>query len=291
MNEQYFRGYMNLKYIIALVSFSLFSSASMLGAEALSEEKSIPAKNTSCSALLIHGLNLRADKMGALAGVFERLGCKTKILELSGSQKGDDDLSKISESAWLEQIENAAHALQEELPGKPFYLLGYSLGGLLSLRALDSSELRADHIFLFAPAIGLPFSSQLARPLTWLRHLGLSLISFGVEDYLAKDATPFASYRVMYDSYDVIQEPKNLEKLQKLSYSIFMSEEDELVSASKVRGWFKEKQIENWKYYELKPEPTLEDSLEHLVIDEPSLGREMWKKVQQLIERAIEKEA
>ncbi len=98
--------------------------------------------------MLVHGL-------GAHSGWFEALGRQLKVRRLfavSFDQVGfgkrrEENFSSYSQ--WIDDVIGAFDHLKETLPGKPVYLMGNSMGALLSLVAAD--YVSPDGLVLFSP--------------------------------------------------------------------------------------------------------------------------------------------
>ncbi len=130
-----------------------------------------PASSLRGCALVIHGLNLRPEKMQPIISQLTAAGIDVLRLSLRGHGKnytlsGDFDeeqarmeaFRNVSYPMWM----NEAHLAYQQLKkrgaekGVPLYLAAFSLGGLIGLDLLASnSDVQFDRLILFAPAIRL----------------------------------------------------------------------------------------------------------------------------------------
>lgn len=109
------------------------------------------ASESNAAFLLIHGL-------GGHSGWFEPLARRLKVknifglaLDLAGfgKRKNDKDIHLVN---WLKDIETAAQYLRSVMSGKPIFLLGNSMGGLVALKACQ--QIKPDGLILLSPAFG-----------------------------------------------------------------------------------------------------------------------------------------
>ena len=109
-----------------------------------------PFKRFRGVALVVHGLNLRPERMEFLIGRLNRAGIEVLNVSLQGH--GDnyvrsetverkearlDSFRKVTYRLWSSELYNAYRKARQRAQQKkvPLFLAGYSLGGLLGLRA------------------------------------------------------------------------------------------------------------------------------------------------------------
>ena len=130
-------------------------------------------------ALLLHGLTDSPYSMRRLAEVLEERGLYVLSLRVPGHGTVPGALTKAVWEDWAAAVRVAARHVRRRVgEGKPFYLVGYSNGGALSVQyALDVAEgaslPKADKIVLLSPMIGVTKAAGLARFIG-----GLAVFSF-----------------------------------------------------------------------------------------------------------------
>jgi len=110
--------------------------------------------------LLIHGLNDSPYVWRDVASDIAKKGFDVRAILLPGHGNSPRAQLGISYKAWIRAARNHAAIYRE--PGKPFYLGGFSLGGVIAtLLAAESSNV--DGLLLFSPA----YHSKLNHLLRW----------------------------------------------------------------------------------------------------------------------------
>ena len=138
-------------------------------------------------ALVIHGLNLRPDKMQTIISVLAESGMDVLRLSLRGhgenyTHRADMDeeqarleaFKAVSFPLWLNEAYLAYTQVREKAAQKkvPLFFVGFSLGGLIGLDLFASQpEVYYDRMILFAPAIKLHSLHYLGRILSPMSRL------------------------------------------------------------------------------------------------------------------------
>ncbi|MHC4266147.1 MAG: alpha/beta hydrolase [Planctomycetota bacterium] len=122
--------------------------------------------------VLIHGLTDSPYSMRTLAKLFHESNFYVLSLRMPGHGTIPAALTNVTWKDWMAAVRvGARHVRKKTGPEKPFYMVGYSNGGALSLLyALESLEYEdmahPDRLFLFSPAIGITKFAMMAR---WLK--------------------------------------------------------------------------------------------------------------------------
>ncbi len=124
------------------------------------------------AALLIHGFPGTPAEMRPLAEALHARGWTVQAPLLPGFGPELHRLSQVRRRDWLQAIHQAAQALRQQ--GRPFALVGYSMGGALALAA--AAHLAPDALVLLSPFTGFPGPVWALLPL--LRRLRLRLHPF-----------------------------------------------------------------------------------------------------------------
>ncbi len=129
--------------------------------------------------LLLHGLSDGPYSMRALAHIFYRQGYYVLVPRLPGHGTIPVMLKGATWKDWVAAADLAARYVRSVIgPDAPFFLGGYSNGGLIATyyalnRVSDESKIKLQKLFLFSPAIGI---TRFAAFSGW--HRALSFIPY-----------------------------------------------------------------------------------------------------------------
>jgi len=124
--------------------------------------------------LLLHGLSDSPYSMRALGERLHKAGAWVLGLRIPGHGTAPSGLVEARWQDMAAAVRLAAHHVQNTIGDKPFYLVGYSNGGALSieytLSMLDDASLpRPSGVILLSPEIGV---SKIAALAVWQARLG-----------------------------------------------------------------------------------------------------------------------
>lgn len=128
-------------------------------------------------ALLIHGLTDSPYSMRRLARIFQESGFYVLCPRMPGHGTVPGALTRVVWEDWMAAVKMAARHVQGRIgPGMPFYIVGFSSGGALTLRyALDALEDPAlpapDRLLLLSPMIGVTRLAGLAKIVSTMGYL------------------------------------------------------------------------------------------------------------------------
>ncbi|MCM2322811.1 MAG: lysophospholipase [Oligoflexia bacterium] len=232
-------------------------------------------------ALVIHGLNLRPDKMDAIVRVLTEQGISVLRASLSGHQGSVEPLKRASRLGWLREIHAAYCEARARMPRSPVFLVGYSLGALLPLdlaASFPEAQVRFDRVVLFAPALALTWTARLVN-LFRIFDDSFVVPSANFREYRANpEGTPVAGYRAALDSLAALEH--SVSRLEDIPTLVIMDPEDVVVSAEGVRQWIAARGLKQWQVMEISArDGTLRANNHHLIIDEPSVGAPTWKRI------------
>lgn len=247
-------------------------------------------------ALVIHGLNLRPDKMEPIISVLTHSGLDVLNLSLRGHGrnhshvKGKDNgkarletFKTVSHELWIDETYRAFLCAREKSDKEkvPLFLLGYSLGGLLGADLFSSHpDVYFDRMILLAPAFDLYAICYAANFLSFFPRLVIP--SFSSRSYLSNYGTPIAAYTSLFDTIKHFEKYKS-PKLN-VPTIVFIDKRDELVSYRGVERMVKNMGLDQWKFHFLqKGEQGVKVKMHHLIIDEPSVGKETWNGMKNVI--------
>jgi pimeloyl-ACP methyl ester carboxylesterase len=244
------------------------------------------AESPRAVAVLTHGLNLNPGRMRALASVLQADGIDVLQLQLSGHEMGLDDQLRLARfrqadfSRWQQEMADSVALAAEHaaLNGLPLYLVGFSLGGLLSVDHVNQHpDSAVQGMVLLAPALALRRTSYLLMPLGYLPDFYLP--SFAANDYRANDFAPVSAYDALYQGLDIFLstvEPAHID----IPTLLAIDAGDELVSSDGVSNFMARHQLWNWQWLPLVKSEGAARVLDHLIVDEQSLGADTWQYLQ-----------
>jgi alpha-beta hydrolase superfamily lysophospholipase len=244
-------------------------------------------------ALVIHGLNLRPDRM--LPIISELTGSGIDVLGLSlrghgdnySHSKGiDEDLARlesfknVSYQVWMNEAYLAYLQLKERGAQKrvPLFLTAFSLGGLIGLELFASHpDIRFDKQILFAPALRLHATIYFERMLSPFPRLVIP--SMAPKTYLAnKKGTPIAAYNALFDGLNRFE--KHAGPKLNVPTLVFIDEQDEFIPLGKLKKLVEEKKWTQWQFYIVEKDKTAEDErFYHHIIDASSTGKTVWQEM------------
>lgn len=225
--------------------------------------KIFEAKNPTAILLQLHGLNTKPSKMEELAIFFQENGITVINGDLPGHSGDLAQMRRVSFKDYLKRLDE----LLELTKGYdlPVYLLGFSLGALLSIIA--TQKIKTQKLILFAPPLYVRF---FVRPLLFLRGPWL-LKSFAPFDYRAGDATSFESYHALSKFIGLAKKVVKTKKLP--STLLIINVDDELINTDKVITEFEKKDVNILKIGHQS------SYLHHLIIDKTTLGHDAWNQL------------
>jgi len=249
-------------------------------------------------ALVIHGLNLRPDRMQPIVTKLTESGIDVLRLSLRGHGENyhhgngiDKDAARlnafknVSYRLWMNEAYLAYLQLKErgKEKGVPLFLTAFSLGGLIGLDLFAANaDVEFDKLVLLAPAIRLHASVYLERVLSPFPRLVIP--SMAPKTYLAnKKGTPISAYNALFDGLNRFNQTAG----QKLNVPtlIFIDERDEFIPLKKLKKLVEEKRWNQWKFYIVPKDKSARDkTFNHHIIDASSTGKTVW---QDMMEAAV----
>ena len=191
-------------------------------------------------ALVVHGLNLKPERMEAIIRCLNHFGIDALNLSLRGH--GDNFLPRenipeaearlesfrtVDYKLWLQEVRRGydrakARAQQKSVP---LYFIGYSLGGLLGCDLLLSSpETSFEGMILFAPALNVKAESYLLKAMMPFPNLVIDSLS--PPRYRANRGTPMAAYKALFEAVNHFE--NNINRQLNRPTLLFIDEKDEI---------------------------------------------------------------
>jgi pimeloyl-ACP methyl ester carboxylesterase len=248
-------------------------------------------------ALVIHGLNLRPDRMQPIISELTESGIDVLGLSLRGhgenfthSKGVDEDQARLEafknvsypvwmNEAYLAYLQLKARGVEKDVP---IFLTAFSLGGLIGLELFAShADVQFDKLILFAPAIRLHAIVYLERVLSPFHRLVIP--SLGPKSYLANTkGTPVAAYNALFEGLVHFEDRFN--RKVNVPTLVFIDEEDELVSAQGLRTFVSEKKLDQWRFYRVQKGKSADrNTFYHHIIDVQSTGDSVWQDMMRAV--------
>jgi pimeloyl-ACP methyl ester carboxylesterase len=243
------------------------------------------------AALVIHGLNLRPDRMQPIISELTKSDIDVLALTLRGhgdnythSKGTTEDQARleafkhVSYQLWMNEAYRAYLQLKERgaEKGVPLFLTAFSLGGLIGLDLLAGNpDVRFDRLVLFAPAIRLHAIIYLERMLSPFPRLVIP--SMAPKAYLANQSgTSIAAYNALFDGLDRFNQNAG----QKLNVPtlVFIDRKDEFIPLAKLKNLVEDKSWNQWQFYIVAKDKSARDgAFYHHIIDASSTGNAVWQ--------------
>jgi alpha-beta hydrolase superfamily lysophospholipase len=243
-------------------------------------------------ALVIHGLNGRPDKMESIIAEMTAAGIDCLNLSLRGHGENYAQLNNTdSEEARMQAFKSASYRVwrsetyqayqqvkkRSNRYGTGLFFVGFSMGGLLGVDLFTSNPyVKFDKMVLFAPALKMHNRNYLLK--TMSPFPGLVVPSFAPGSYRTNKATPMAAYNALFEAVKHFE--KNLDPKINVPTVVFLDEQDELISFSGLEKMIRNQKLDQWKIHPVKKDRTAtEIDMHHIIIDEASVGKRMWKEI------------
>lgn len=253
-------------------------------------------ENPEAVVVLVHGLNLDPAAMHDIQQLLFAADMDVLSVSLTGHGNALSDDARLlqfqeaSFASWQDDISQAVHVAAQRAAAvqRPLFLVGFSLGGLLSADYLvtrlpggaTAEPITVERMVLMAPAISLRWSSYLLYPLQVFPDVYLPSVAPRL--YRANDYAPVSAYISLYEGVNQFNElAAHTENQVRLNIPtlVFMHPRDELVSFDGVRDFIDEQQLSQWRFVEVDKSEDAGDVLNHLIIGPHSLGSDAWRSV------------
>lgn len=230
--------------------------------------------------LVGHGLNIRPEVMSGLVDVLVDEGFHCLCIGyLHEGATGRTSPAQVAER-WLGTF-TAAHAeASERFPDLPVHVLGYSLGALLPVVALDAdAALAVESMVLIAPAVALTRLASLVRSLTPLANTGAALPTATPAALRSRSWTPLSDYAALLDLLERVETLGHPERLGAVPTTVVLDRRDELVSARGVEDWLARNRLTGWATTEVTGRVRPRGTSPHLLVVEAALGTPAWQRL------------
>ena len=249
-------------------------------------------------ALVIHGLNVRPDRMQPLIDCLNEAGIDCLSLALHGH--GDNYLHqphtdpqearlesfrRVTTGLWRDEVVAAYRIARARADAQqlPIYFCGYSLGALMGCTAVATVQnVYFDRMLLFAPAIALPVDALALRMGKLLRST--TMPSLSPTYYRANSGSPGAAYLAMYTAVVWLNQG-DWTRLH-VPTLVFVDAEDEAIDVPGVEAVID--RTPRWQLVPVhKSAPAAGWVFHHLVIGAPAVGVDCWTAMRHRIQSFV----
>lgn len=241
------------------------------------------AEQPAAVVVVTHGFNLDPRVMEEMAVMLQESGLEVLRHSLTGHDMTLTQTERVARFArvdfatWQRDMDEAvavAGARAREL-GKPLYLLGFSLGGLLSADFVNRrAEVDVERAVLLAPALSLRWTSWLLRPLGVLPNFLLPNV--GPERYQANEYASVSAYEALYDGVEQFRREADPQRLN-IPALVLVHPMDELVSDSGLEDFIARRELTQWELVRIDKSEDAASVLNHIIVDSKSVGDTAWR--------------
>ncbi|MEZ4736373.1 MAG: alpha/beta fold hydrolase [Caldilineaceae bacterium] len=243
-------------------------------------------------ALVVHGLNLKPERLRPLVDELRRRGIGAVLCSLRGHGENYTPLPgqgaaaarlaafrQVSYDHWHCELAAAYQAAASYAAAQavPVFLIAFSLGALLGCDLLATTPtVRFERVVLLAPALALRLHSHLPALLGYWPQFAIRSLS--PRYYRANPATPVAAYLTLRTALHNVQHQRN--PALNVPTLVFIDPQDELVSARGIRRFITKHNLTHWRLCPIRKQPTRPDArFHHLIIDTESVGPATWQEM------------
>lgn len=242
-----------------------------------------PLSNEKAVVILLHGLNLKPEKMDDWAEALKSHGAITLRLSLHGHNQSLANIRDVTGEMWREQFKKAVSVAQSLAEDKlPIYFIGFSLGALVGLEwlALDKNP-HADQIkkmVLIAPAIATPWYSNAALSMMSLFGNGFMVPSRSPKEYRVNKGSSVAAYKALFELKCSLLEKKF--KNANVPTLILIDKYDELIPSKEIKKIIGEHRLGQWALDIIDNRVAYKNQgFRHLMVDKGSCGPGLWENL------------
>lgn len=242
-----------------------------------SEEPSGPIKAV---VVLLHGLNLKPQKMDDWSKLLASHGAQIIRISLAGHQGSYEEMRDVKASIWHNQFKDAM-IMAQQMSDKhrvPIFFVGFSLGALVALEGLATDGWSIEKMVLIAPALSIPWYSESAIKILSAFGKGFMLPSRSPKDYRANKGTSIAAYQALFDLKHSLE--RHHYKNANTETLVLIDRADELVCSRDIADIISKNRLGLWTL-EIVDNQFAQTNygFRHLMVDEAAMGKKLWSMV------------
>lgn len=251
------------------------------------------AEQPAAVVMVTHGFNLDPRVMEEMAVMLQESGLEVLRHSLTGHDMTLTQTERVARfarvefSTWQRDMDEAvevARARARELD-KPLYLLGFSLGGLLSADLVNRrADVDVERAVLLAPALSLRWTSWLLRPLGVLPNFLLPNV--GPERYQANEYASVSAYEALYDGVEQFRQQADPGRLN-IPALVLVHPMDELVSDSGLEDFIARRKLTQWELVRIDKSEDAASVLNHIIVDPKSMGDSAWRSLRRRLRQFL----
>lgn len=243
-------------------------------------------------ALVVHGLNLKPERMWPVIAELNGAGIDVLNITLRGHGKNYpvnpnltveqarlESFQTVTYQMWLKEIYAAYLKVRERAEKRkvPVFFVGYSLGAVMGCNlALFQPDVYYDRMILFAPALAISTEAYFLKALMPFPNMVIDSLS--PTYYRSNAGTPMAAYKALFEAIANFSGQAK-DKINRPTL-IFIDEKDELVPFQRLSELIVQCNLDQWRVHCVTKDNNLPPGgAHHLIIDPESVGRGMWKKM------------
>lgn len=244
-------------------------------------------QNVKAIVLLLHGLNLKPDKMNDWSHSLSAHGAHVMRFSLHGHSGDLKHMKTVTADLWRKQFNEAVeHArLKAAEHEVPMYFVGFSLGALTALEWLSNEQPSSrlfDKMVLIAPALSVPWYSKFAINMLGILGRGFMLPSRSPQHYRANKGTSIAAYQALFALKESLE--TNQYKNANVNTLVLIDRNDELVNSREIQKIIERSKLGLWTLHIVDNRFAYDNfGFRHLMVDQEAMGKELWQNLNHLV--------
>jgi esterase/lipase len=209
-----------------------------------------------------------------LAELINQAGYQVLVPRLAGHRGRVEETLQDPSEIWIRQIHEFGTSLR-----RPLLCAGYSMGGLLVTERFLAGDLKCERFVLFAPAFATYIPAGAAGLVRRFLPTDFLVRSGIPQAYKHLDHTGLGSAQAVLEFIRKLQQRlAESNDLKAPPGLVFFDPQDQVVDAAETIRLIK-KYFPHWRIVEVKTLPLDETHAFHMVVDEPHVGPEQWRKM------------
>lgn len=234
--------------------------------------------------VLLHGLNLKPQKMDDWSKLLTEHGALTIRVSLAGHQGCYEEMRDVTADIWHQQFKEAMIWAQSEASkhNVSLFFVGFSLGALVALEGLSVDSWPIHKMALIAPALSTPWYSETAIKMLSVFGKGFMLPSRSPKEYRANKGTSIAAYQALFELKHSLE--RNGYKNINVDTLVIIDRADELVSSKDIRDIISSHKLSLWTLNIVDNQFAHQNyGFRHLMVDEDAMGPKLWAKLSGMV--------